>query len=162
MLNPNKRKNLYKRKICALRWTLFLIFGLVLLLYWNFLTRKSLEQTLIDFRIVSWKKKMIGFISAVWNFKKNLRPKSVFLAFTIPAEDDGRIVREKRGIIGDFFGHQEFDLSFEFSEKEKSLLVFKDQIGSVWRWNARHCHLIYLRKWSRDRFCRISGPLIFF
>ena len=87
------------------------------------------------------------FLEAVWNWKKNWQSKSLFLAFTISTEVDGRIVRvwkTDRGL---------FVLDFEFSEKEKS---FRNQIGSVSRWNFRRYQWSFCKKWSRDRLCRIS------
>ena len=64
-----------------------------------------------------------------------------FLAFTIPTEGDGKIVRR---IV-------ESCLDFEFKEKEKSFMEFRNQIGSVLRLNLR----------ISDRLCRFSGQLIF-
>ena len=61
--------------------------------------------------------------------KKIWQPKSIFLAFTISTEGDGRIVRVwKRD-------RWEYVWDFDFSEKEKSLLEFRGQIGSVLRWH---------------------------
>ena len=63
LLNLDKRKNLSRKKTFALRSILFWIFGLSLLNYsniWtsivtNIVTNKSMEQTQVDFRIVSSK-----------------------------------------------------------------------------------------------------------
>ena len=86
------------------------------------------------------------FLGAVWNWKKNWKSKSVFLAFTISIEGDGKM-------IGRYY-----DLEFEFSERQKVLLEFRNQIGSVLRLNLRISQLNG-KNWSRDRSCRISGPL---
>ena len=93
------------------------------------------------------------FLGAVWNWKKNWKSKSVFLAFTIPTEGDGKIVGKMNGIFG--------YLEFEFKEKEKSFMEFRNQIGLVLRLNHRIPQLNIGKKWSRDRLCRISGPFIF-
>ena len=61
------------------------------------------------------KNKIIGFLRA-----------SVFLAFTNPLKGDGEM------IIRGFY------LDFVFSENQKALLDFRNQIGSVLRWNFRH------------------------
>ena len=55
LLNPDKRKNLFRKIRFALRSMLFWIFGLVLLNYWNIWTEKSMDQTQVDYRIVSSK-----------------------------------------------------------------------------------------------------------
>ena len=68
--------------------------------------------------------------------KKNWQPKSVFLAFTIPTEGDGKIVRRMVGRFGS-------RLDFEFNEKEKSFMEFRNQIGLVSRSNFRHYQLIF-------------------
>ena len=81
--------------------------------------------------------------------KRNWQSKSVFLAFTIPTEGDGKI-------IGKYYY-----LEFEFKKKAKSFMEFRKQIGSVFRLNLRISQLNIEQKWSRDRLCRLSGPLIF-
>ena len=45
LLNPDKRKNLSRKIIFALRSILFWIFGLALFNYWNIWTKESMEQT---------------------------------------------------------------------------------------------------------------------
>ena len=55
--------------------------------------------------------------------KKNWQFKSVFLAFTLPSEGAGKIVRKMGG------GYEYLD--FEFKEKQKSFMEFRNQIGSV-------------------------------
>ena len=85
--------------------------------------------------------------------KKNWKSKSVFLAFTIPTEGDGKIVGKL--VLKHVY------LEFEFKEKDKSFMEFRNKIGSVLRLNLRISQLNIGQKWSRDRLCRFSGPLIF-
>ena len=97
------------------------------------------------------------FLGAIWNLKKNWQPKSVFLAFTISTEGDEKIVRKDSQKIGRLSL-----LDFEFSERQKVLLEFRNQIGLVLQWNFRHYQLSIWKKWSCERSCRIFGPLIFY
>ena len=55
--------------------------------------------------------------------KKNWQPKPVFLAFTISTKGDEKIVRKMVGRYS--------RLDFEFSERQKVLLEFRNQIGLV-------------------------------
>ena len=79
------------------------------------------------------------------------------MAFTIPTEGDGKINGKTKHSLDGVFGY----LEFEFKEKDKSFMEFRNKIGSVLRLSLRISQLNIGQKWSRDRLCRFSGPLIF-
>ena len=78
------------------------------------------------------------------------------MAFTISTEGDEKIVIKMND---DGYKSR---LDFEFGERQKVLLEFRNQIGLVLQWNFCHCQMSIQKKWSRDRSCRISGQLIFY
>ena len=55
------------------------------------------------------------------------------MAFTIPTEGDRKIVGKTEHSPNGIFGY----LEFEFTEKEKSFMEFRNHIGSVLRLNLR-------------------------
>ena len=55
------------------------------------------------------------------------------MAFTIPTEGDGKIVGKTEYRPNGIFGY----LEFEFKEKDKSFMEFRNKIGSVLRLNLR-------------------------
>ena len=61
--------------------------------------------------------------------KKNWRPKSVFLAFTVKSKCKGEIVEKEIKKQSDNTVTHVFDLEFEFSKDEKAFMKFRNQIG---------------------------------
>ena len=72
------------------------------------------------------------------NWKKNWRPKSVFLAFTIKRQCEGKIIEKQIKRHSETEDQNFFDLEFEFSKDEKAFMKFKNQVGKFFVWIKVH------------------------